>query len=53
MIKLTRSAHESGGQHHWIPLEWISRVDGIVMLDRPAEQAMREWGARGPRKASA
>ncbi len=40
MIKLTR---DESGQHHYIPLEWVTSVDEEVHLDRPREQAMKEW----------
>ena len=39
-IKLTKDA---SGQHHYIPAKWVTRVDDKVHIDRPGEQAMREW----------
>ena len=39
-IKLTR---DDEGQHHWIPMSWVTRVDDHVHVDRPGDQAMREW----------
>ncbi len=33
----------SSGKHHFIPTSWVTRVDQEVHLDRPGEQAMREW----------
>jgi len=39
-IKLTRDA---GGQHHYIPLNWVTTVDDKVHIDRPGKQAMQEW----------
>ncbi len=44
-IKLTRDAQ---GQHHWIPLGWVARVDQQVRLSRPAQQARREWSTSAP-----
>lgn len=44
-IKLTKDA---GGQHHWIPMQWVTRVDDKVHVDRPGEQAMREWTSSPP-----
>lgn len=41
-IKLTKDA---SGQHHYIPLVWVKTIDEQVHLDRPAEQAMREWSS--------
>ncbi len=45
MIKLTR---DDSGQHHYIPLEWVTRVDDEVHIDRPREQAMKEWSTKAP-----
>ncbi len=44
-IKLTE---DEQGQHHWIPLGWVSRVDEHVHIDRPGDQAMREWLTTAP-----
>jgi len=44
-IKLTKDA---GGQHHWIPTSWVTRVDDKVHVDRPGDQAMREWMTNAP-----
>ena len=46
-IKLTKSG-SNDGQHHWIPTEWVTRVDEHVHVDRPGEQAMREWLSNPP-----
>jgi hypothetical protein len=43
-ITLTKSDSSAGGLHHYIPLAFVQSVtDGTVHLDRPAEEAMREW----------
>ena len=39
-IKLNKDAK---GQHHYIPMSWVKSVDDKVHIDRPGEQAMREW----------
>ncbi len=39
-IKLTK---DKTGQHHYIPLAWVTSVDDKVHVDRPGDQAMREW----------
>lgn len=39
-IKLTK---DNQGKHHWIPSSWVTQVDEHVHVDRPGEQAMREW----------
>jgi hypothetical protein len=44
-IKLTK---DDRGQHHWIPMDWVTRVDQHVHVDRPGEQAMREWWSSPP-----
>lgn len=46
MIKLTR---DDKGNHHWIPLAWVTRVDQSVHLDRPGKQAMQEWSDSSPK----
>jgi hypothetical protein len=43
--KLTKDAQ---GQHHWIPMSWVTKVDQHVHVDRPGDQAMREWSATPP-----
>ena len=40
MIKL---AKDKDGKHHFIPLKWVTSVDDKVHIDRPGDQAMREW----------
>ena len=44
-IKLTK---DQSGQHHWIPTSWVQSVDDKVHVDRPGDQAMREWMATPP-----
>jgi hypothetical protein len=50
-ITLTK---DQRGQHHWIPTSWATSVDDKVHVDRPGQQAMKEWfssppaGARQP-----
>ena len=39
-LKLTK---DDKGQHHFIPLEWVKKVDDKVHIDRPGKQAMKEW----------
>jgi hypothetical protein len=42
LIKLAKDKH---GQHHYIPLAWVTSVDDKVHVDRPGDQAMREWSS--------
>jgi hypothetical protein len=44
-IKLTK---DDSGQHHWIPLDWVTKVNDKVHVDRPGSQAMREWSSHAP-----
>jgi hypothetical protein len=44
-IKLTK---DESGQHHWIPLSWVTRVDEAVHVDRPGKQVMKEWSSSDP-----
>ncbi len=31
------------GKHHFIPLSWVTNVDKKVHIDRPGDEAMKEW----------
>lgn len=42
-IKLTRQDPQSGGQHHYIPFDWVSNVDQHVHLTKNAQEAMSQW----------
>jgi hypothetical protein len=44
-IKLRR---DEAGQHHYIPVRWVTTVDEKVHIDRPGKQAMREWSSTPP-----
>ena len=44
-IKLTK---DNAGQHHWIPVEWVTEVDDHVHVDRPGTQAMKDWLSSKP-----
>lgn len=39
-IKLKK---DDSGQHHFIPMKWVTVVDDKVHVDRPGDQAMKEW----------
>ncbi len=39
-IKLKKDA---SGNHHFIPLKWVTKVDDKVHVDRPGNQVMKEW----------
>lgn len=42
-LDLIKLAKDKNGQHHYIPLTWVTSVDDKVHVDRPGDQAMREW----------
>jgi len=44
-IKLKK---DESGEHHYIPLDWVTSVDDKVHIDRPGSQAMREWTTKPP-----
>jgi len=44
-IKLTK---DERGEHHYIPVSWVTQVDDKVHVDRPGKQAMREWSTKPP-----
>lgn len=39
-IKLKK---DDKGQHHFIPLSWVTKVDDKVHIDRPGDEAMQKW----------
>jgi hypothetical protein len=47
-IKLAKDA---AGEHHYIPLTWVTSVDDKVHVDRPGAQAMRDWTTTPPPRA--
>jgi len=48
MIKLNKRDSEDG-QHHWIPLDWVEKVDDkAVYLKKSKEEVLREWKSEGP-----
>jgi hypothetical protein len=47
-IKLTRRDANAGGEHHYIPLEWIDSVEGDrVRLNKTGEEAEAQWQGDG------
>ena len=42
-IKLTKNDPTAGGEHHFIPLSWVARVDEHVHLSKTTEAARAEW----------
>ncbi len=46
-IKLNK---DDQGVHHYIPLAWVTSVDDKVHVDRPGEEAMKQWSTTAPEK---
>jgi hypothetical protein len=45
-IKLNK---EKTGQHHFIPLSWVTSIEGgKVKVDRPGDEAMEDWSTTPP-----
>jgi hypothetical protein len=43
-IKLTRNDPQAQGRHHYIPADWIDRVEGEeVRLRHSASEARAQW----------
>jgi hypothetical protein len=42
-IKLTKSDPQSGGQHHFISLSLVDRVDNQVHLSKSAQDVKQQW----------
>jgi hypothetical protein len=42
-VKLTKSDQAAGGEHHFIPLAWVERVDDKVHLRQAAAEAKARW----------
>ncbi len=36
-------AKDKTGQHHFIPVNWVTLVDDKVHIDRPGNVAMKQW----------
>lgn len=43
-IKLSRSDPQANGKHHYIPGDWVDRIDGQqVCLTKNATEARQQW----------
>lgn len=47
-IKLKK---DDAGQHHYIPLSWVTSVDDKVHVDRTGDEAMKQWSTTPTAKA--
>jgi hypothetical protein len=44
-VKLTKDDSEARGEHHFIPLAWVDRVDAKVHLKQAGAEAKARWKA--------
>ena len=42
-IKLTRSDPLAEGEHHYVPLDWVERVDAQVHLNKDSSELIALW----------
>ena len=42
-IKLTKTGPAAAGSHHYIPTDWVARVDRQVHLSKPCADVQMEW----------
>jgi hypothetical protein len=43
-IKLAKNDPQAGGKHHYIPTDWVERVEGDqVCLRQNAREACQQW----------
>ncbi|HGJ5866830.1 DUF2171 domain-containing protein [Arsenophonus nasoniae] len=48
-IKLVKNDPESGGQHHYIPLSWIDKIDdNKVILNKNHGEVLANWKTELP-----
>jgi hypothetical protein len=44
-IKLTKSDPVSEGTHHFVPVDWVERVDNHVHLKKKSSELLAYWKA--------
>ncbi|MGE0607349.1 MAG: DUF2171 domain-containing protein [Pirellulales bacterium] len=42
-IKLTKNDPAANGHHHYIPVEWIDKVDQCVRLAKNSDEVFQTW----------
>jgi hypothetical protein len=42
-VKLTKTDPDAAGEHHFIPLAWVDRVDSKVHLKQSGAEARARW----------
>ena len=47
-IKLAKNDPNASGSHHWIPMDWVQRVDQHVHLSKSRDEVSRNWQTAAP-----
>jgi hypothetical protein len=42
-IKMTKNDPAAGGKHHFVPVDWVERVDKHVHLTKNSEEVFMNW----------
>ena len=42
-LKLTKNDPNAGGEHHFVPMDWVDHVDAHVHLAKPSAEVMSNW----------
>ena len=42
-IKMTKNDPAANGKHHFIPTDWVERVDQHVHLKKNSEEVFKNW----------
>ena len=42
-IKMTKNDPAAGGKHHFVPVDWVQRVDQHVHLTKNSEEVFKNW----------
>jgi hypothetical protein len=42
-IKLAKTDPKAGGQHHFIPTDWVDHVDRHVHLNKSSKDVQAQW----------
>ena len=42
-IKLAKTDPKAGGKHHFIPVDWVAKVDQHVHLTKSTKDAQAQW----------
>jgi hypothetical protein len=42
-IKLAKTDPKAGGKHHFIPVDWVAKIDQHVHLNKSTKDAQAQW----------